>query len=54
MAAEKWDVVFMESSAKTKYNCEEMFIEVIREMHRISPAVEIVVPPKKGGFCTLL
>lgn len=45
--AQLWGCPFMESSAKSKVNVNEVFIEIVREMN--------CVPVKKhGGCCTLL
>lgn len=48
----EWDCAFLETSAKTKINTEEVFFALVRKIREATQKTE---PKKKsGGFCTLI
>jgi Ras-related protein Rap-1A/Ras-related protein Rap-1B len=52
--ARKWnDCVFLESSAKTKVNVEQIFFELIRQINKLNPTPNKKEKERKKG-CTLL
>jgi len=52
--AKRFDCKFLEASAKTKHNVEQIFHDLIKQINAITPVEKSKKKEKRGGGCTLL